>query len=183
MANNLLNFVEPFSVEMQEIEDMLDEFKLKRSISFAEGAQLNIIGEIVGESRNGKSDSAYLEAIRLKIRLNLTAGKVNTVIEYVIDKTNSTTVRLVEHFPAGIVLYVDGDQTINNFTAAVQGVKALLAAGVALRSLRYVNPSYEPFALDESGFSPSPYGAGFLEKGYSETEHSYTAGALVEAAN
>lgn len=182
MTNNIINLVLPFSEEVQEVENMLDEFRYKRSITFAEGDQLDTIGEIVGESRNGRSDSNYLLAIQLKIRLNTSAGKVNSIVEYVKDKTNSGTVRWVESYPAGVIIYVDGDATISNFDTVIQGVKALLPAGVLLRSLRYVNPAYEPFALSELDYTPEPNGAGFLELGYNESE-GYTAGALTEHGN
>ncbi len=182
MTNNLINLVIPFSEEVQEVENMLDEFKLKRSITFAEGAQLDTIGEIVGESRDGRSDLNYLTAIQLKIRLNTSAGKVNTIIEYIKDKTNSNIVKWLESYPAGVIIYVDGDATITNFDVVIEGIKKLLPAGVLLRSLRYVNQAYEPFALSELDYTPEPSGAGFLELGYNESE-GYTAGALTEHGN
>lgn len=184
MTNNLINFVIPFSEEIQKIENSLYDLKTKRGLTTAEGAQLDIIGEIVGEDRNGKSDIDYLAAINLRIELNTNAGKVNPIVQFIKAKTESDTVKWVESYPAGVIIYLNGYvvvSTPSSFGNIFKDIKSLLPTGVVLRSLRYVNDNYEPFALSELDYSPEPSGSGFLELSYDES-HGYTAGALTESA-
>jgi hypothetical protein len=182
--NNLIDFIVPFSEEIQEIEDSLYDLRTKRSLNTAEGAQLDIIGNLVGEERNGLSDAAYLEKIRIKIIVNVASGKISTIIQYVKNITNSTVVKYIEEYPAGVILYVDGDDTVaeaTSFATIASFLKKLMPAGVRLKSLRYLNPSYEPFAFGDDGSFVSE-GEGFFELGYPES-NGYTAGAFSEATN
>lgn len=48
----------------------------------AAGVQLEALGEIVGEAREGRGDDAYRAAIRLRIHVNRSTGKAEDVIRF-----------------------------------------------------------------------------------------------------
>lgn len=66
---------------VQELEDATWDVINKRLIDNAEGAQLDIIGKIVGEDRAGKEDPLYRLYIEARIRVNRSSGRPRDIIE------------------------------------------------------------------------------------------------------
>jgi hypothetical protein len=177
--NNLIDFTESFIKEVQVIENMLDDLKTKRSITTGEGVQLDVIGEIVDELRNGRSDNDYRDAINLKILLNVASGKAETILTFLDAVTSSTQIRLVEEYPAGVVIYVNGTDVETRMDEIADTIKFLLPAGVGLKGFVFINPNYDPFAFSLPIDEETTEGEGFYELGYPEN-NGYTAGALAE---
>ena len=92
--------------EIQPLEDIA--FELKDNVldlDAAEGAQLDIIGEIVGEERFQRDDDTYRTAIYIRILVNGSGGEIdtlNTIIDLFFDGTISFL--LEEVFPAGLFI-------------------------------------------------------------------------------
>ncbi|MEY4581290.1 MAG: hypothetical protein RL701_5993 [Pseudomonadota bacterium] len=59
----------------QQLENVLWEIYEQLDLSQAVGAQLDRLGAIVGEPRNGRSDSRYRLWIRARARVNRSAGR------------------------------------------------------------------------------------------------------------
>ena len=67
--------------ENQRIEDTFELIERYRAISEAEGKTLDLIGENVLQKRNGEDDETYRRKILAKIRMNLSPGDIETLIE------------------------------------------------------------------------------------------------------
>lgn len=65
----------------QAIEDALQDLLSNRAIDTGEGVQLNIIGKIVGQSRNGLSDDGYRPYLRARIATNRSRGITEDLIK------------------------------------------------------------------------------------------------------
>jgi hypothetical protein len=63
-----------YADEIQEAENALWSIKYAQLLDDAFGESLNVIGRIVGEPRNGRTDPGYRVRIRARIRVNQSFG-------------------------------------------------------------------------------------------------------------
>jgi Protein of unknown function (DUF2612) len=139
---------------LQELEDVFSDLYRLRDISSASGAQLDTLGEIVGQPREGRTDTEYRAAIRFRIQLNGSSGQPDTVSEALRFFTSATQVRLIEKFPGAVTLFTDGTTIPSNLQAQMQALvpAAVRVTGVAL--------SYGDTPFEFSGEGGVPYGEG-----------------------
>ena len=180
LTNNMFKLVTVYINQVQEIEYVLGDLRLKRDINAGVGAQLDGLGRILDEARGTLNDVEYRLKLLLKIMINTSSGIPETAIAVIKDLTNSNSVVYTERYPASVSITVDGDETINEFKTIIQRLKAVLPAGVDVEIV-YINPALDAFVTGDDGAFPST-GEGFLEKDYSETTFGYSAGALAEKA-
>jgi hypothetical protein len=103
---NLSAVLNAYTEQTQDDEQSAWELFTERALGVAVGSQLDGIGSIVGESRDGRSDTLYELAIRAQIRLNTMSGTADEILEIIaLLTTNQHT--LIEYFPAGLVVVFD----------------------------------------------------------------------------
>jgi hypothetical protein len=101
---NLISLLTSFVAQLQELDTVVLELYTDRWLESAIGAQLDIIGAIVGEERQGKSDDDYRDAIKVRIGINLGNGTAEDVIEVVRSFFDDMTVQIVDYYPASFVV-------------------------------------------------------------------------------
>jgi hypothetical protein len=112
-------------LEHEDPDDPLNTFN-------ASGNQLDDLGAIVGELREGRSDADYILAIKLRVRINRSKGRSSDMVEiaYLIDAAAT----YIEMYPLGweVSLYdiTNGGDIIRMLTQA----KAASSYGVLLTS-------------------------------------------------
>lgn len=79
-----------------------------RGISTAIGAQLDLIGKIVGEARKGRTDEPYRQALYLRIFINNSEGTPNDLIQLLKISTQASATGYWEHYPASVHLLTNG---------------------------------------------------------------------------
>lgn len=94
--------------QIQDLEDAFYQLITDRTIETAVGAQLDGIGSIVGEAREGREDEDYRLAIRVRILLNLTNGTIEQVIEILSLATGGKTIHVI-NWAHGENVLSDGD--------------------------------------------------------------------------
>src|SRR5512133_111299 len=67
--------VRALSGGLQQVEDVLWDIRLRRAVSAAEGVQLDVLGRIVGQPREGRTDAVYRIWILARVRLNKGSGR------------------------------------------------------------------------------------------------------------
>lgn len=77
---NILAFINAIIDPHQDIEDAMWQLFTERTIDTAIGQQLDDIGKIVGQPRNGLNDDDYRRHIRAKISVSQSNGRVLDVI-------------------------------------------------------------------------------------------------------
>jgi hypothetical protein len=112
------------------IEALFWELLARFNLDDAVGVQLEALGEIVGQDREGRTDEAYRAAIRLRIHVNRSTGRPEDVIKFG-DLTLAETVDYTEGAIAAFTLTlvnVDQPQEIAKLLKRVkpQGVYAVL---------------------------------------------------------
>ena len=75
-------------------------------MAIAIGQQLDNIGEIVGETRQGRDDAEYLIALQARIKLNTSSGTIEDVIGVMALVAPLFTVVTTELFPASFSIEV-----------------------------------------------------------------------------
>jgi hypothetical protein len=134
--------------QVQEVENALFELIDERTLDTAVGVQLDGIGSILGEDREGKSDSDYRTALRARILLNIGSGTPEELIEMVSLLTGSKNNELTEYHPAALTIFVLGALTFteaSNVNAALQSGKP---AGVLAHLIYGESPTAELFQYD-----------------------------------
>lgn len=165
--NNLIELLTGFLNQVQQVEYVESDLLTLRFLDYSVGIQLDGIGEIVGELRNGRNDTDYRIAIKFRIYINRSSGEAEVLIAFVKDFTNATVVRLQEVFPAGIYIFTNGTNVIQNFDLKA-AIEQLMAAGVKLRGLFYLDPDSTYFTFDWDGLPIDPGYKGFDELDYLE---------------
>ncbi len=163
---NLQLLVTAFTAQGANLDTCLEDLKTERTIETATGAQLTVLGDIVGQERAGLSDELYLAAIRSKIKLNNSSGTIEELYQIVALLQPTATMRVVDYPPAGFTLRVYGliftDESFALLLSVFQkaraaGVRGILEGMWATPSLTFTFDGTTAQALDNGLWS----GAGF----------------------
>lgn len=104
----LKSLIAAFVQPLQDAEAALTVMNNARYLPNAQGAQLDLIGAIVGIPRPpGASDAVYLNDIYGQIKINTSQGQPEQVIQTFQLFTGATLVILTECFPAEILISSD----------------------------------------------------------------------------
>lgn len=155
---NLQNLLTGIITPIQAIEDELGLMNTLRYLPLATGAQLDIIGAIVGIARApGQSDASYLISIYGQIKINTSEGLPEQMIQAYQLFTGAMLVLLYEGGFAGMELessiYFSSQAQVN---MVISRLLEAAPAGVRVDELVSFDP-VAPFSMDGT-LSP---GAGF----------------------
>ena len=125
----------------QNVENALQTMLEERSLLTAVGAQLDIIGEIVGQPREGRSDEEYLNYIIAKIGQNTSKGTATEVITIFNLLTGSTNPLLIELADATIEIYSDIDISGLDTDALYVFMGEVVSAGVKIGAIGFSAPA------------------------------------------
>ncbi len=79
--NNQAKFLIALSGEIQAVEDALKQLFTGYWIEYAVGSQLDALGKLVGQKRQGFIDDDYRRLIRAKISVNRSKGRIEDLIK------------------------------------------------------------------------------------------------------
>lgn len=91
----------------QGLETVFREIKELRRLDNAVGAQLDGIGRIVGEARQGRTDSAYKRRIKARIAINTSRGTPENLINVFVLLTGVSRAFYAAYHPCEVT--IDGD--------------------------------------------------------------------------
>ncbi len=132
-ATNLQGVLTAIIEPLNGIETVLGDMNTLRYLPDAFGAQLDLIGRIVGLPRPpGMGDAQYLLELYGQIKINTSQGQPEQAIQVFQLFTGAGQVRLFEFFPARVQIqsaYVPPDQ--NTVDTIIKAVDDSLPAGVA----------------------------------------------------
>lgn len=163
----LFSLVEP----AQQLEDIMFDMLAAMDLSNAAGVQLDRIGQIVGQPRNGLVDADYLVQIQAQISENNSDGTANNLmtISTLVLGVDALSVLIKEVFPAKAVIGVGTDTTPDNIARLVEPLQGAKVAGVGLDIEIFVDDNY--FAFDSDSGAGS---AGFATTANPEDGGNYT---------
>lgn len=122
----LANLVDAVAEAVQGVEDAYWQLYSERWLDDAVGAQLDVLGRIVGQPRNGYGDADYRGHIAARIVANRSSGTAEellTMVRTIVP--GPTTLVLADAYPAGFVLQAG---VSNLASGLVQLIVSLLRA-------------------------------------------------------
>lgn len=142
--------ISAFAAPADDVETMSEDLTSARWLENAADDQLDVIGAIVGEARNGRADDAYRIHIRARIKLNTTSGTGPEILEiFSLLKEGSETLTLREEFPATFSLIVGGQAIDVTRFGYLKGFLSLAhAAGVGAFLWTSEEAPADTFTLD-----------------------------------
>lgn len=171
-----------FVNQVQDLEDALWQLATERFVDTAIGAQLNVLGEIVGQDRQGLSDDDYRALIRARIKANNSEGTIPDVYSIALAAVGGTwDVRIDQKFPAAFLVVFEAAVAINrniinrlirDGTAA--GVRSITVFAVSdVNQMRFEYASNYPVTNAAIGFdSANVPGSGLGQFGDAQDELS-----------
>lgn len=156
--DDLNKLLEIYIRQVEDAERVAFELFEERVLDTAVGAQLDGIGRIIGEERQGKDDAEYRIALATRIDLNNSTGIREDILKMILGVLgDSTSVDIDEYYPASFVARVltsvpDGfDPT--QLATLVQGAKSAGVNGQVTYAVA------GPFQFDTGlGFDEGKYG-------------------------
>jgi hypothetical protein len=147
------------ALRMQELENAFYAIKDRLNIATQVGVQLDRIGDIVGQPRNGITDDViYRLFLNAKIGLNSSNGDAEKIISIWNLLSQSTQTQLIENFPAEISLLSNNKMDDAIVLLAYDLIQQVASAGVKIVLLGYYDPD-APFAFE--GNDPTGKNKGF----------------------
>jgi hypothetical protein len=143
------------------VEDDADTLKTDRWIATAIGKQLDGVGAIVGEPRNGRDDDSYRRAIQFRVFVNISNGTPRDLIQGLVFLTQPTDSQYLEIYPATINVFTNGFFVDIKTAAAMRDLSP-----VAVRTVLTVSFADKPFRFGRS----QPLGELFVNMGNSYLE-------------
>lgn len=133
-----------------------------RNLETSTGIVLDYNGALVGETRNGRNDTEFRDAIYFKISMLYSNGQPDAIILFFKSVAKPLTMRYIELYPAKILI---------EYTSAVipppylySMMKRLIAGGVGLQ-ISWSNNNNPKFAFSEEDTPDDPTTLGFSEEG------------------
>lgn len=150
------SLLELMGTQIQELEDAVYQILTDTTLDTAEGAQLDGLGEIVGEDRAGREDGPYRIAIRTRIAINLSEGTIEDLIALALAISGGTQAQAVEYFPAAFEIRILDSLPSGTDPARIQAVvRSGKPAGVRAITIIHTEP---PFQYDTgAGFDEGKY--------------------------
>ena len=141
------------SEQIQDLEDVLFDISTRLNIDTSVGVQLNNIGVIIGQPRNGQNDATYRLFLKGKAGRNVSEGDIERVLSIWKIITGGSVVQVIEIFPANIELFSDipvPDALASDAFDLMQDV-----VGAGIRVVSSVIGSDHPFGFEGR---PSTFG-------------------------
>jgi len=135
----------------QELEDMAYDFFELLDIDTAVGAQLDLIGEIVGEERHTLDDDRYRKFIYLRIFRQRKLGTIPNTTELYKRLTGADRVRYTPLYPAGASYYAHNPDGVLSGAELRSIMLTMIPAGVELELTAGTEPGAFAFEGDDTG--------------------------------
>jgi hypothetical protein len=104
---NILALVASYASEVQELEDAITALRAMRVLATSEGVYLDVLGAIVGQPRQGRSDPHYRLWIAARAMANRSSGTTEQVIAIVKKLVGSARITVRDEPPAGFSITIE----------------------------------------------------------------------------
>lgn len=148
--SNLEKMAELLASEAQDVDDAALGVLSGMTLALAEGANLDVFGEILGRKRAGATDADYRDVLNSQIRLNLSGGTIEDILVVLALVFGSAlTLTMTEGRVAEFDVEVAESITTATATSMAQALKRGKAGGVKA-NLKY-HDTEPQFAYDGLG--------------------------------
>ncbi len=117
--------------QVQELEDASWAIYGAFDVDTAEGDQLDLLGKLVGEGRQDRDDDEYRTAVRVRILVNGSNGRMSELLAIAEGISPTAVITAREFYPAALAIEFDTFGG-SNLQAAYRLLRAAKPAGVRL---------------------------------------------------
>lgn len=117
---------------ISELELAIEQVRTLRDLDSAVGEQLDVLGRIVGEGREGRVDDDYRRFLRVRILINKSTGTPEELIAATELVTQADDVTFDEEFPAGVTITAVGGGAVADGGKVNEVLQLMKPAGVSL---------------------------------------------------
>ena len=122
-----------FLQELDDTQDDLFDLVENFNVDDAEGYYLDLVGKIVGLSRNNnESDNSFRRRIKIRILVINSDSTPNALLEILKESTLTDNVNVWEHYPLSFHLYTDGVETTKDLVNSLREASAITSDPVRL---------------------------------------------------
>lgn len=160
----IIDWLEAVAGSCQPLEEAYQQLLLLRRIDTGEGEQLNVIGRIVGQPREGRDDAAYKPILRARVAANKSEGTIEDIVnicKLAVDSPDTHVIARSEPIASANVevssIAIDDDIA----DALIVLLRGAVKAGVRLLLVTSSFPIGETFRYDVGpGYDVGHYAAG-----------------------
>jgi hypothetical protein len=149
--NNIKKLLRELVTPIQVLEQTLQSLLTDRSVTTAEGEQLDVIGRVVGQERGGMVDDDYRRIIRARISVNRSKGTVADVIGVadLVVYDDDATYYIHTTSNASFIIEVEGVIVDEDTAEILRGMLVdTVAAGVRFELITYRSAPAGIFRFD-----------------------------------
>lgn len=146
----------------QELELAFRQLRDERGLGTAVGKQLEDIGKLVGQEREGLDDATYERYIRARIKTNRSSGLTEELIEItdLILFDDAAYINVMHHYVATVVISIEDIELTEDLVTTLIGfLRTAKAAGVRLILRWRESPLVDTFRFDSG---PQAFDRGHL---------------------
>lgn len=136
----LMALIDAWNGQIQELEEVLYGLSTSRSISSAFGYQLDLLGQLLGKSREGRTDEEYRIVLLAKVAQNISRGTPEDVIGVFKILTSSSQVQLADGYNGEVYLLADHPLTQDQINIILREMDSVVPAGVRVNALGSFDP-------------------------------------------
>lgn len=144
---NFSNLISSLVGSIQTLEDVYFDLIEKRSIDIAVGIQLDRLGTIVGQEREGRTDEEYRQRIKARILQNVSQGEPEKLIDLVTLLLNPNLIHIHDAGLGGVLVGFDVSVPSNQLVELLSNLQLVVGAGIRVDYIIEFD-SVEPFAFD-----------------------------------
>lgn len=153
--------LESWVEQLQDLETAIFTSEAAMRLDNAEGEQLDGLGAIVGEAREGRTDLFYRAAIAARISLNLSTATLEEIRALIRAVAGTVTVDFTEQFPAAFIAEIEEDIDPATVDPSQIGAIVRSARGAAIESQVIIHVA-GPFQYDTGlGYDEGKWAAVF----------------------
>ena len=115
---------------LTEVETNADALIAERWINTSVGTQLDGCGNIVSETRQGRSDDVYRTAIKFRVFVNMSNGTPKDMIAGLKFLTDPTDCQYLEAYPFTALLFTNGFFADSTIHLSIQGLSPVAISNV-----------------------------------------------------
>lgn len=141
---NIKAIIEIYAKQVQELENAIFDMIDQRTLNGSVGFQLDQLGTILGQPRQGLNDDDYRLRLKAKIAENVSEGTPNEMIEIFKILVATDDVEYLEVFPASFKLTVnDLIDPISSPSEINNAIRNSKPAGVGFSLVMSMSPAFE----------------------------------------
>lgn len=152
--DNIVGLLQALCAPWDDLEDTMWDVLEGRVLGTATGVWLDYLGAIVGERREGRDDTSFEAAIRVRIRVNRSQGRAVDVIDVanLLDATST----YVEYYPLAWEVSIYNVTSSPTIVRLLGQAKAASSYGILLTSTW---PEATVFKFDHAGTGTNVFGS------------------------